>query len=114
MTSPTIPARRAGDDLTGGRRHGRRWRRIALILLAAGAVLVALVLVAARPGPGTPALSLPASASAPDAAPLDGTWTVSGGSTGGFRVVQTMLAAHSGIAGRTDRLTGSATLAGGR
>ncbi|WP_203826504.1 YceI family protein [Actinoplanes palleronii] len=99
-----------GRDDTSPRRR-RRWPRIILITLAVLVLLSGLALFAARPGPGTPPLALPPGGAAPDATALDGTWTVAGGSTGGFRVVQTVLGARSGIAGRTGEITGTATFA---
>ncbi len=92
------------------RRHWRRW------LLVALAAVVAITWVGARAmvdGWSQPPLELPATAAPPDG-PLDGTWQVGSGSAAGFRIEQSILGMHGDIVGRTDRVTGTATVAAGR
>lgn len=92
------------------RRHWRRW----VVLVAT--VLVAATWLGARAivdGWSQPPLRLPGAAAAP-VGPIDGIWQVSSGSMAGFRIEQTVLGMHGDIVGRTDRVTGAATVAGGR
>lgn len=94
----------------GRRRHWLRW-----ILASAAAFVVLLVMTAAiavklQPTPAP--LALPAPAAAP-AGPLDGAWRVASGSVAGFRIQQTVLALTSEVVGRTEDVTGTATIAGG-
>lgn len=66
-------------------------------------------------GPSTAAASLPAASSGPvDAASLPGSWTIGADSVVGYRVRERLanLSADSDAVGRTDRITGSATISG--
>lgn len=101
MDKPATPGR--------PRRHRvRNW------LIAVGAVLVVLVglvvlvVIRVQPQSGPPPLNLPAGTTAPvPAGAVSGTWTVSAGSTAGFRVQQTMLGRKSDVVGRTSAVTGT-------
>jgi polyisoprenoid-binding protein YceI len=102
----------------------RRWRR----WLIAGVVVVAVLAVG---GPflytrlvesnNPPPLALPAPTSAPAPAPgpapaagLDGTWKVGSGSQAGYRVNQNLAGQTATTVGRTQAVTGSATVSGGQ
>ncbi len=94
------------------RKHHRlRWilGGIAVLLVLA----VAAVAVAVRLQPTPAPLALPASA-APPVGPLDGTWQVAPGSVAGFRIRQTVLGLTSEVVGRTQDITGTVVIAGGK
>lgn len=100
---------------------GRRWGRIVLVavpalaLLLVGGPFLYTRVIAADP---EPALSLDAgtapapSGAAAGAGRLDGTWTVAAGSQAGYRVDEVLFGQGVTAVGRTDRVTGTVTLAG--
>jgi polyisoprenoid-binding protein YceI len=100
-------------------RSGRRGR-----ILLAGAVL-ALVLAVGGPfayinffqaeAPerlGVATATTAAASGAATGAPLDGTWTVAGGSQAGYRVEEVLLGQNVEAVGRTGAVTGQLTVAG--
>ena len=97
----------------------RRWGRVVLVavpvlaLLLVGGPLLYTKVIAADP---EPTLSLdpgtPAPGAAGGAGAVDGSWTVATGSRAGYRVDEVLFGQSVTAVGRTDRVTGTATLAG--
>jgi polyisoprenoid-binding protein YceI len=102
-----------------------RWKRwliggvIAVVVLAVGGPFLykqfvesgnppALALPSAEPAPA------PAPGPAPPAANLDGSWKVAPGSEAGYRVVQKAAGQSATTVGRTNAVSGSATVSGGQ
>jgi polyisoprenoid-binding protein YceI len=97
-----MPSRRTWS-ITGG----------VVAVVAAGAIGGPLV-YAALEGDAPPAPTVQAQPS--DAALVsgtDGTWTVAGGSSAGYRVHEVLNGADVAVAGTTDQVTGSVVIAGG-
>ena len=99
-----------------------RWRRwliggvVVLVVLGVGGPFLYKQFVESN---NPPALSLPVPApSAPHgpapSASLDGTWTVTSGSQAGYRVNQDVAGQTATTVGRTNAVTGSATVSGGQ
>ena len=109
-----------------GRRPRRRtllWAGVVVVVLAVLALLVGPRLYAASQegraaAPLAPASRAPAATEVPAAAPAagtsvaDGAWAVTGG-TAGYRVDEVLNGQDVTVTGRTDRVTGSFTTAGG-
>ena len=98
----------------------RRWGRVALVavpvlvLLVVGGPFLYTRVIAADPAP---TLTLDAATSTPSAgsgaaADVGGTWTVAAGSRAGYRVDEVLFGQSVTAVGRTERVTGTATLAG--
>ncbi|MGP8058309.1 MAG: YceI family protein [Acidimicrobiales bacterium] len=102
----------------------RRWRWwivgavAVIVVLAVGGPFVYIHLVE---GPPPPKLALPSTrtggsttaSAAVDASSLDGTYTVGSGSEAGYRVSEVLIGQHSTAVGRTARIWGTVTVAGG-
>jgi polyisoprenoid-binding protein YceI len=97
-----------------------RWGRVALVavpvlvLLVVGGPFLYTRVIAADPAP---TLTLDAATSTPPAgsgaaADAGGTWTVAAGSRAGYRVDEVLFGQSVTAVGRTERVTGTATLAG--
>ncbi|MBO0870576.1 MAG: hypothetical protein J2P15_18630, partial [Micromonosporaceae bacterium] len=94
------------------RTRKRHWLRWTLIGLAALLVLIVAGVAAAIKLQPVPApLALPPAALAATGT-LDGTWRVGSGSVAGFRIQQTVIGLTSEVAGRTEDVTGTVTIAG--
>jgi polyisoprenoid-binding protein YceI len=107
----SAPARPAGTQARRSiwRRHWRRWLAVVLVATVAAIGLGAQAFVS---GWSQPPLHLPETAAAAPTGMLDGQWTVGTGSVAGFRIEQTVLGLHGDIVGRTDRVTGGASVSG--
>jgi polyisoprenoid-binding protein YceI len=93
--------------------HKRRWLRWIVTTVAAIVVLVVLAAWAfVKFGPTAPPLALPAGPASSPAGPLDGSWTVAGGSVAGFRVRETALGLSNDAVGRTTAVTGTLVISG--
>lgn len=112
MTSRTQHRVLRRNSLIQPARKRRWWRWIAI----AAAALLLLVVVAAiafvkfqsAPAP----LALPRGAAAAPSGPVNGTWTVSGGSAAGFRVRESAFGVGNDVVGRTTSVTGSVVVTG--
>jgi polyisoprenoid-binding protein YceI len=95
-------------------RKRHRWRWIAASALALVLLLVLAVglFVTLQPSPAP--LTLPRGAARPPAGPASGTWNATAGSVAGFRVREGALGFGSDVVGRTDGVSGSIVLSGGR
>ena len=96
----------------------RRWGRVALVavpvlvLLVVGGPFLYTRVIAADP---EPTLTLDVEAATPSAGPagpVDGTWTVAAGSQAGYRVDEVLFGQSVTAVGRTERVTGTVTIAG--
>jgi polyisoprenoid-binding protein YceI len=112
----TVHAHGTGDRPSRPRRRRRRW------LIGGGIAIVVVILAglisrrALVGGPAPDPFALPpASADAQTtsgASDPTGTWRVDDGSTAGYRVDQIVVGTRSTITARTDRVSGSMTIAG--
>jgi polyisoprenoid-binding protein YceI len=100
-------------------RHWARWIIGALVAIVVVVVGGTYVYIHFIEGPAPAKLSLStvttptgAAGASGSAAPLDGTWKVGPGSTAGYRVSETLFGQHNTAVGRTDKVTGSVTIAG--
>jgi polyisoprenoid-binding protein YceI len=92
----------------------RRWLRWTLAGITALVVLIVAAIVAAiKLSPTPEPLALKGSAAAP-VGPLEGTWQVAPGSVAGFRIEQTVLGLTSVVVGRTEDITGTVAITGGK
>src|SRR6266568_506335 len=106
---------RPARNLPGRAARKRRWGR--RILLGAAALLALVVLGSwafIKFQPTSPPLALPAAPASAPAGPLDGTWTVSGGSVAGFRVPETAFGMSNDTVGRTTAVRGTLVISGGQ
>jgi polyisoprenoid-binding protein YceI len=107
-----VPTRRRRPG--GSSRRRRRWPWI-----LAGAVVLALVLIAAAIGafaaqPAPAPLTLPRTVAAAPSGSADGTWGVAPGSVAGFRIPDSALGISNDVVGRTSAVTGTIAISGGR
>jgi polyisoprenoid-binding protein YceI len=92
-------------------RRRRRWRWIALGVIAVVVLAVGATGAVIELTPGPAPLALPKDVTAPSG-PLDGTWQVTQGSVAGFRVRETVIGFSNDVTGRTGDVTGTVTVAG--
>jgi polyisoprenoid-binding protein YceI len=106
---------RPARNLPGREARKRRWARRILLGIAA---LMALVVLGSwafiKFQPTSPPLALPTAPASAPAGPLDGTWTVSGGSVAGFRVPETAFGMSNETVGRTTAVSGTLVVSGGQ
>lgn len=100
-------------------RHWMRWIIGALVALVVVVVGGTYVYIHFIQGPAPPKLSLSTTTSpttvgnsSGGSAPLAGTWKVGSGSTAGYRVKETLFGQSNTAVGRTNKVTGSMTIAG--
>jgi polyisoprenoid-binding protein YceI len=105
---PTRPA----PGRSSRKRHWWRW------LLAGVAALVVLLVLATglivKLQPSAAPLALPRAVAAAPAGPLDGTWGTAAGSVAGFRVQERAVGMSNDVVGRTNAVTGTFVISGGR
>ena len=123
MSSPRTTDRPARPAGTG---RPRRRRRLWVVLAVLAVVLLAVAVLGprlyARVQEGKAAAPLVTAGSAPTAtatapatdATLDGDWVVTNGGTAGYRVAEVLNGQDVTVTGRTDQVTGSLTVDGGR
>jgi len=102
-------------QLTGRSPRKHHWWRW---ILAGAVALIVLVVLAAgafiklqkAPAP----LTLPTARASTPASPLDGSWAPGTGSVAGFRVRESVLGFSNDVVGRTNAITGTMVVTGGR
>ena len=104
--------------MVGPKPRRRRWVRwtvgtvVVVVLLIVGALSLSVHLSSAPAPLALPAVGAAASAASRPAA-ADGTWNVGSGSVAGWRAQQIVIGQESTLTGRTGRVWGSITVAGG-
>ena len=110
----TTPSRPPVPNAPERPRRKRRWLRWTIAGAAIFVVLVVgLAAAAIKLQPTPEPLAVPENASAP-VGPVDGTYQPMSGSVAGFRIQQTVLGLTSEVVGRTEDITGTVSIAGGR
>lgn len=93
------------------KQHLDRWLIVAAVLII---VLVVLGLSELLGGAAPPPLALPDTTAAAPVGPLDGAWVVGPGSQAGFRLNARLLWLRTEAVGRTEAVSGTMVVAGGR
>ncbi|MET3426662.1 polyisoprenoid-binding protein YceI [Actinoplanes tereljensis] len=96
------------------KRRSRRRRTLWAVAAAVTLLVLTVILIGGTPQAAPPALGLPSATTITTGKPRDGTWAVGPGSVAGFRLSETTLGREGDVAGRTNQISGTATVTGDR
>jgi polyisoprenoid-binding protein YceI len=105
----------AHSSVRGRPERKRRWGRwLAAVLAALLVIVVATVVAVVKLQPVAAPLALPDTPAAAVSGPVQGTWVVTGGTTAGFRIRETVLFVGNDVVYRTNAVSGSLVVSGDR